>query len=935
MFDFYITCSNMMLLLLSSTKGDDSLRYIVFKREIFMNSPKHWHIYVKSFLQSLLKSIRIYESNLRTFSFASVRSSDIFLKYRVKRIKIVDIILANMKDIPFFPKETIIDFLNEGKHFMRSYSDNAYLQLATGTLSYSEKDNVRIPRMFSIKLAKFFSLNFTMEKLYFSSGPNHCLRGNLSFLEPTSRPTAANHVFLSFCGHYSRICVYPQFATFYMKIYISKTMLFLLDAIFSVMDRNIVTNGNTTKWNGIHVVSHIMIKGEINIHNFMIQVSKTNQVMIRMATKFSEKYLVYNGPGFLSPIISPRDAAYHCSSFQCVLQILELQSPLNYSSFPIKHLSIDLDPSGSIASFSSNNCTNNPCIIYVTALPGLQVNATLTKMIYTGDYLDSSMCQYGGIAVTEYLNNTYTDSYCFCENHDKSHSNSRSFYSRNSSFSLVLYWYKHYTEFFTRLEISTTQCTPVKLYYFTINRLCPNDYNTCNWYLSQCKGLSSINLMGLVDTEKLSVSVSSSDAYCVVFQFDHSTDINQLFSHKKYYAAYDPFKELIIGLDIVVKSDDPSYNINIAAKGILRPYVVNTTDTQYQKLEEVIFKDIYQQEDFTFFLDGNKTSLFKELNYSYDEEHLGGKDIYIKQISDQPLNFLMTSIPQHSSTFSLGVGLLIHTQSWIDVQIQKLKQSQPWRNTGAEGSYKLENEYFYIIISENNTCGNLRVEHNSVLMLMIEGPDSGADSGVWAEFDVDLKTKYHAPYQSDIFWQQRLLLIPERHKFISLKGDFYSAEICFNGTMINAAILKTFWIHNNYIKYQHFSHIQGVKKCSYFPYKTLYYTLCLIFPSSAFKQSIIKRNYIIFSNETIFFKSYNDMVEYEEHSSKHSSFMKYVVVKFLSSEDASDLCRKVGGSLPYFTSRNELEELIALMKLSEDMPPWRAIYIRLGNQQSV
>ena len=378
----------------------------------------------------------------------AILGRSLLLLLGVKRIEIMDIILANLKNIPFLPKETIIDLLNEGKHFMRPYFHHACLQLATGKLVYSEKDDVRIPGMFSIKLAKFFSLNLTMEKLYFSSGPNHCLRVNLSFLQPTSRPTAANHVFLSFSGHYSRICVYPQFATFYMKIYISKTILFLLDAIFSVMDRNIVTNGHTTKWNGIHVIPYIMIKGEINIHSVMIQVSKINQIIIKITAMFNEEYLVYNGPGFLSPIISPREAAYHCSIFQCMLQILELQSPLNYSSFPIKHLSIDSDPSGSIASFSSNNCTNNPYIIYVTALPGLQVNVTVTKMIYTGDYLDSSVCKYGGIAAVEYLNNTYTDSYCFCENHDKYHSHSRSFYSRNSSFSFLLYWYKHYTEFF-------------------------------------------------------------------------------------------------------------------------------------------------------------------------------------------------------------------------------------------------------------------------------------------------------------------------------------------------------------------------------------------------------------------------------------------------------------------------------------------------------
>ena len=68
----------------------------------------------------------------------AILGRSLLLLLGVKRIEIMDIILANLKNIPFLPKETIIDLLNEGKHFMRPYFDNAYLELASGTLSYSE-----------------------------------------------------------------------------------------------------------------------------------------------------------------------------------------------------------------------------------------------------------------------------------------------------------------------------------------------------------------------------------------------------------------------------------------------------------------------------------------------------------------------------------------------------------------------------------------------------------------------------------------------------------------------------------------------------------------------------------------------------------------------------------------------------------------------------
>ena len=55
----------------------------------------------------------------------------------------------------------------------------------------------------------------------------------------------------------------------------------------------------------------------------------------------------------------------------------------------------------------------------------------------------------------------------------------------------------------------------------------------------------------------------------------------------------------------------------------------------------------------------------------------------------------------------------------------------------------------------------------------------------------------------------------------------------------------------------------------------------------------------------------------------------YIFNDTRSWEGASQLCRETAGFLPYFTSREELAELVAMIKLSEDIPVIEAIYIGL------
>ena len=57
---------------------------------------------------------------------------------------------------------------------------------------------------------------------------------------------------------------------------------------------------------------------------------------------------------------------------------------------------------------------------------------------------------------------------------------------------------------------------------------------------------------------------------------------------------------------------------------------------------------------------------------------------------------------------------------------------------------------------------------------------------------------------------------------------------------------------------------------------------------------------------------------------------KYPSDRYLISwTNASKLCKEAGGYLPHFSDREELEELVALLKLSETIPPVEGLFLGL------
>ena len=133
--------------------------------------------------------------------------------------------------------------------------------------------------------------------------------------------------------------------------------------------------------------------------------------------------------------------------------------------------------------------------------------------------------------------------------------------------------------------------------------------------------------------------------------------------------------------------------------------------------------------------------------------------------------------------------------------------------------------------------------------------------------------------------------------------------------------VKTVWIHDNYKKFSYYVNTRR-RKCIDVNYTSLYYSECLSFRSSNGSHSRLNtKRYILFNMYLV----HGKLLQYFRHHSPAYSW-----------EESSQLCREAGGILPFFTSRDDLQELLTLLKFSEDIPPLEAIFIGLkgsfGNQ---
>ena len=140
-------------------------------------------------------------------------------------------------------------------------------------------------------------------------------------------------------------------------------------------------------------------------------------------------------------------------------------------------------------------------------------------------------------------------------------------------------------------------------------------------------------------------------------------------------------------------------------------------------------------------------------------------------------------------------------------------------------------------------------------------------------------------------------------KYISLPGTHITTYV-ETSLVPNSSFITVGWILNNYKPFE-YKFKQKSKHCSNFSYLQNTY-ICLSISRTS--DELVKRKYYIV------FKTKTD-------TSK------------ISWNEASTLCRKIGGYLPHFQSKDKLNELLALYKLSKEIPFLTGIYIGLKSSE--
>ena len=162
-------------------------------------------------------------------------------------------------------------------------------------------------------------------------------------------------------------------------------------------------------------------------------------------------------------------------------------------------------------------------------------------------------------------------------------------------------------------------------------------------------------------------------------------------------------------------------------------------------------------------------------------------------------------------------------------------------------------------------------------------------------------------------WRQSITCLKcKKNKYISVPGNvFYIKQ---EKEFYKNITSKIVWFSNFYSKYKQV--VQSMKQES----------------SHEFRQ---KFNFTPSYSKWFSGKSNRHYILFRENRILHYQPLCDADTQLRSWLEASELCKSVGGYLPYFTSIEDVEELIALVK-PLDRCPLEAIYIGLifnGNQQ--
>ena len=311
-----------------------------------------------------------------------------------------------------------------------------------------------------------------------------------------------------YCKQYAAFNFYPKFNEVYIKTIRDDSdfvLPFQLHSIFSVIDKQFVTTYSVPKENtswfvkrNLSAIQYFHIYKPCRNYfliSYQIQVKKVYQIII---SSLSKQFTVFDGPGFIFPIINSSQNVYITSTYQCIIQLIiqpNSSQELQEFSFTVQTMHIqkqfkitDID----ILFKFPNVCSNLVCITKITSEQGYKVNFTL-KTVYSMNSLGFA-CLFWGLVVVEQFDSTYEESKTICENFDHNVSPSQSFYSVHSSLLIIIVNYQNTGNNTLLGVVSETRCQPVHIDPCLLRFHHCDSTATAEMYISNLSEFTNLNL---------------------------------------------------------------------------------------------------------------------------------------------------------------------------------------------------------------------------------------------------------------------------------------------------------------------------------------------------------------------------------------------------------------------------------------------------------
>ena len=698
------------------------------------------------------------------------------------------------------------------------------------------------------------------------------------------------------------------------------------------MDKHSVISleNNTDISTKVKPQSALLIKKEFILFTYFLQVRKSYYITVTITQRLKfMHWLIYDGPLFQSNIINAsegKENTVKLSSFRCLLQILlkERSSSFlfNYSSIRIQvHSKVTLDGDDHISvSLPNTECSinKNLCALNIFAKYGRQVNVSVIKMTYKGT--ESKTCKYAGLVATQHLGaDDYKETVALCESYDGNVSQ-RNVFSYNSSIVLVLYWYGSQDIIKTTAFLSVTKCKPVEICPCTYYLLCvvkKNNQTLCSDYLRKQMEFSNVNLeIGVFKISyftELQFLFYVNENECFVMQILRNTS-EQMFLRREIHCTI-----YIVPKPISSPNDELKYSMVGSLKG--QP----TLESKCFLRSCIWFRGTADMFCFRKIGEGKKLNCI-ESNQFYTDKFYSMCSERLTQLG-KDLDFVVSAksrTPTYLNVFNILLHSHLHANGWIDITIFRNSQNLKENRFGTKYiSQTIRMKLRSPFLMEATKSSGLRTQ-----VIMLKFDPKKALQLRRLRYPIGAYIKSMFPRHTVLKWDSTGMQSKSSGiYFIALPGKTIEVSI-FKGRVqtiksmiqefqikmiLNNMNISIVYTHDNYKNYSYLTS-HNISKCDNILTATLHGFKCFTILTS--QQSNI--HYMLLEK--------NLNYDYPSSQNQH----QYPSDRYLSSwKQASELCRNADAYLPYFTNKEDLEELLALLKLSEDKPPIEALFIGL------